>query len=99
MWKHRPPNVFDFPNLHESFKYFNYQYILYGMGYPTAVDPAAHAHMDLARADFGRVQEAGKRAASSLPDHRVLLNEVYTRGFTAKAPDAAMAEAAETVRR
>jgi hypothetical protein len=49
MWKHRPPNVFDFPNLHESFKYFNYQYILYGMGYETKVDPAAHVHGDLAR--------------------------------------------------
>ena len=99
MWKHRPPNVFDFPNLHESFKYFNYQYVLYGMGYPTRVDPAAHAHGDLARADFARVQEAGRRAAGSLPDHRALLTEVYGRGFSSKAPDPAAAEAAETIRR
>jgi tryptophan halogenase len=99
MWKHRAPNVFDFPNLHESFKYFNYQYILYGMGYETTVDPAAHVHGDLARADFGRVREAGLRAAASLPDHRALLTDVYAKGFSSKAPDLATAEAGEAPRR
>ncbi|MDR7117622.1 tryptophan 7-halogenase [Caulobacter sp. BE254] len=99
MWKHRPPNVFDFPNLHESFKYFNYQYILYGMGFETQVDPAAHIHGDLARADFARVREAGLRAAASLPDHRALLTDVYARGFSTKAPDLATIEAGEAPRR
>jgi len=99
MWKHRPPNMFDFPNLHESFKYFNYQYILYGMGYPTQVDPAAHDHVALARADFARVQEAGKRAAAGLPDHRLLLNAVHGRGFSSPAPAPGLAEVGETVQR
>ena len=99
MWKHRPPNAFDFPSLHESFKYFNYQYILYGMDFQTLIDPAAHAHIDLARADFAKVREAGIRAAANLPDHRALLTEVYTRGFTTRVPDAASAEAAEALRR
>jgi tryptophan halogenase len=99
MWKHRPPNMFDFPNLHESFKYFNYQYILYGMGYPTQVDPAAHDHVALARADFARVQEAGKRAAAGLPDHRLLLNAVHGRGFLSPAPAPGLAEVGETVQR
>ena len=99
MWKHRPPNVFDFPNLHESFKYFNYQYILYGMGFETTVDPAAHVHGDLARADFARVREAGLRAAAGLPDHRALLTDVYARGFSTQAPGLATAEAGEAPRR
>jgi tryptophan halogenase len=99
MWRHRPPNVFDFPNLHESFKYFNYQFILYGMGFETQVDPAAHVHGELARGDFARVREAGVRAAASLPDHRALLTQVYAHGFSTKVPDAAMAEAAESLRR
>ncbi|MBC7669168.1 MAG: tryptophan 7-halogenase, partial [Gemmatimonadaceae bacterium] len=97
--KHRPPNAFDFPSLHESFKYFNYQYVLYGMGFATTVDPAAHVHGDLARADFAKVREAGLRAAAGLPDHRALLNQVYTQGFTTKVGDAASAEAAEGLRR
>jgi tryptophan halogenase len=63
------------------------------------VDPAAHAHGGLARADFAKVREAGLRAAASLPDHRALLTDVYTRGFTSKAPDAATAEAGEAPRR
>jgi len=99
MWRRRPPNVFDFPNLHESFKWFNYQYILYGMGFETQVDPAAHPHTDLAVADFRRVQEAGVRARDALPDHRALLREVYASGFRTKRPDAASADALEGLRR
>ena len=47
----------------------------------------------------GPVTAEGLRAAASLPDHRALLTDVYTRGFTTKAPDLAMAEAAEAPRR
>jgi tryptophan halogenase len=99
MWKHRPPNVFDFPNLHESFKYFNYQYILYGMGFETT---GRSGRPRAWRPGPGRLRAGAGgrlRAAASLPDHRALLTEVYTRGFSTKAPDLATAEAAEAPRR
>ncbi|MDB5454545.1 MAG: tryptophan halogenase [Caulobacter sp.] len=99
MWRHRAPNAFDFPNLHESFKWFNYQYILYGMGFQTMLDPAAHPHVDLARAEFRRVREAGARAVSSLPDHRALVAAVYASGFKSRGPDLAQGDAGEDLRR
>jgi len=39
------------------------------------------------------------RAAAGLPDHRALLTDIYTRGFSSKAPDLATAEAGEAPRR
>jgi tryptophan halogenase len=69
------------------------------MGFETTVDPAAHAHGDLARADFAKVREAGVRAAASLPDHRALLTDIYTRGFSSKGPDLVTTEAGEAPRR
>jgi len=89
MWRHRPPGAFDFPNLHESFKWFNYQYILYGMGFRTDLEPnaAAYPHAELAKREFQHVQMASQRAVSAMPDHRALLNEVYANGFRSRAPE------------
>jgi tryptophan halogenase len=88
MWRWRPPGQFDFPNLHESFKWFNYQYILYGMAFETdlSANAAAYPHAEAARAEFQRVRMAQERAVASLPDHRALLNQVYAEGFRSKAP-------------
>src|SRR5690606_17822782 len=38
-WRYRPPSRFDFVLDHESFAYFNYQYILYGMEFRTDLNP------------------------------------------------------------
>ena len=77
-WKHRPPGRYDFLLDTETFAFFNYQYILYGMGYRT--------DMDAARADFPQVDEAeklfakirrfGDRALSDLPDHGALIRQI-----------------------
>ena len=90
MWRWRPPGQFDFPNIHESFKWFNYQYILYGMGFKSDLDPnaAAYPHAEAAKAEFERVRGAQKKAVEALPDHRALLDEVYAHGFRARAPGA-----------
>jgi tryptophan halogenase len=89
MWRWRPPGQFDFPSLNESFKWFNYQYILYGMEFRTDLDAnaAAYPHRDAARAEFQRVRMAQAKAVASLPNHRALLDEVYANGFRSKAPD------------
>jgi hypothetical protein len=62
----------------ETFAFFNYQYILYGMGYRT--------DMSAARADFTQVDEAeklfakirrfGDRALVDLPTHRWLVQQI-----------------------
>ena len=77
-WKYRPPGRFDFMLDTETFAFFNYQYILYGMGYRT--------DMSAARADFTQVDEAeklfakirrfGDRALADLPDHGALIRQI-----------------------
>ena len=48
-WRHRPPSHFDFVSDHETFPYFSYQYVLYGMGFRTDLDGSALALYDLQR--------------------------------------------------
>ena len=77
-WKYRPPGRYDFLLDTETFAFFNYQYILYGMGYRT--------DMSAARADFTQVDEAerlfakirrfGDRALADLPDHGALIRQI-----------------------
>jgi tryptophan halogenase len=38
-WRYRPPARFDFILDLETFAFFNYQYILYGMGFKTDLTP------------------------------------------------------------
>ena len=84
-WKYRPPGRFDFMLDTETFAFFNYQYILYGMGYRT--------DMSAARADFTQVEEAeklfakirrfGDRAVVDLPSHRSLIQQINAGARTA----------------
>ena len=91
MWKYRPPSRFDFMLDVESFSYFSYQYILYGMEYRTEFDAARQSVRDTVTADqiFKRIQEYGEQAVRDLPSHRALIDQVYTSGFT-PAPDKLM---------
>ncbi|OYU42716.1 MAG: hypothetical protein CFE44_22455 [Burkholderiales bacterium PBB4] len=77
-WKLRPPGRFDFVLDTETFAFFNYQYILYGMGFKT--------DLSAGREDFPQVQEASKlfakiqrfaeRALVDLPSHRALIQQI-----------------------
>ena len=68
---------------HETFALANYQFILYGMEFPTALDADRGRYPDMPRArqEFMRVQDAGRRAVASLPAHRELLHRVNQAGF------------------
>jgi tryptophan halogenase len=83
MWRHRPPARFDLVMDHETFALANYQFILYGMEFPTALDADRGRYPDMPRArqEFMRVQDAGRRAVASLPAHRELLHRVNQAGF------------------
>ena len=83
-WRHRPPSRFDFSIDVETFAFFNYQYVLYGMDFDTDVsarrgDPANEA---LAGRMFAKIRSFGDHAAADLPAHRD-----FIRQLNAMSPD------------
>lgn len=74
-WRFRPPGRFDFPLDTETFAYFNYQYVLYGMK-DDAVLPAGRNRLpnaDLAERQFARIRSLGEQAKLELLPNRELL--------------------------
>lgn len=77
-WRYRPPGRFDFILDLESFAFFNYQYILYGMEYRTDLSPVREEFPDSGEAEriFARIQSFGDQAAQELPAHRALIDQI-----------------------
>ncbi|MCH8615760.1 tryptophan 7-halogenase [Sphingomonas sp. SM33] len=77
-WRYRPPGRFDFILDVESFAFFNYQYILYGMGFQTDLSAGRSdfSKVAAARRLFERIQAFGEKAARDLPSHRALVSEL-----------------------
>ena len=87
-WQHRPPCRFDFVADHETFPYFSYQYVLYGMGFRTNLEPARSRYAAAASAKqaFTRLKRFADQAVADLPTHRALIDCVYRDGFTFQSP-------------
>ncbi len=72
LWAHQVPSPRDFPQIDEIFSAASYQYVLYGMGFKTAVRPSG----DQARQDqhVGRllddVARQARQLTRDLPDNR-----------------------------
>jgi flavin-dependent dehydrogenase len=75
-WRFRPPSRFDFTLDVETFAYFNYQYILYGMDFRTAPPAGAAATAREAASAFARIRHFGEQAVQDLPSHRELIREI-----------------------
>lgn len=77
-WRYRPPSRFDFILDLESFAFFNYQYILYGMEFKTDLGPARSDFPNVAAAEriFARIRNFGERATHDLPSHRALIQQI-----------------------
>ncbi|MBO9713956.1 tryptophan halogenase family protein [Sphingomonas sp.] len=77
-WRYRPPGRFDFILDLESFAFFNYQYILYGMEFRTDLTPVRDEFPNAAEAEklFRKIRTFGERAAHDLPAHRALIDEI-----------------------
>jgi len=92
-WRQRPPCHFDFVSDHETFPYFSYQYVLYGMGYRTDLEAARSRYTAsaAARRAFKQLRQIGQQAVADLPTHRALIDRVYRDGFV--EPPAAPATA------
>ena len=80
-WRYRPPGRFDFTLDVESFAFFNYQYILYGMGFKTDLSPGRSDYPNVAAAakTFAKIKGFGERATLDLPAHRALIGEINAR--------------------
>ncbi|MEH0167009.1 tryptophan halogenase family protein [Paucibacter sp. JuS9] len=77
-WKLRPPGRFDFVLDTESFAFFNYQYILYGMGFRTDLSAGREDFHQVAEADklFAKIRRFGDRALNDLPSHKALIEQI-----------------------
>lgn len=77
-WRYRPPARFDFILDLESFAFYNYQYILYGMGYRTDLSEGREDFANTEEADriFERIRRFGERATQDLPTHRALIEQI-----------------------
>jgi len=77
-WQVRPPGRFDFLLDTETFAFFNYQYILYGMGFSTDLSAGRDDFTQVAEADklFAKIQRFADRALVDLPSHRSLIQQI-----------------------
>lgn len=77
-WQLRPPGRFDFVLDTETFAFFNYQYILYGMGFRTDLGAGRADFTQAAEADklFAKIQRFADRALVDLPSHAALIRQI-----------------------
>lgn len=77
-WRLRPPGRFDFALDTETFAFFNYQYVLYGMGFATDLGAGRDdfPRVDEAARAFAKIQRNAARAVADLPSHRALIRHV-----------------------
>ena len=77
-WKCRPPGRFDFVLDTETFAFFNYQYILYGMGFKTDLSEGRDdfPQVDEANKLFAKIKRFGDRALVDLPSHAALIRQI-----------------------
>ena len=77
-WRYRPPEPLRLHPRLESFAFFNYQYILYGMGFHTDLSPGRgdFPNAEAANKLFAQIRSFGERAAEDLPSHRALISQI-----------------------
>jgi 2-polyprenyl-6-methoxyphenol hydroxylase-like FAD-dependent oxidoreductase len=77
-WRLRPPGRFDFVLDTETFAFFNYQYILYGMGFHTDLSAGRADFTQEAEANklFAKIQRFADRAVADLPSHRSWIQQI-----------------------
>lgn len=83
LWKHHPPWFFDeFDRLEEVFPAASYQYVLYGMGFHTEVDPADNLGTEsMARKLLNDNISLTRQMRSQLPKNRDLMQRIYEYGL------------------
>jgi hypothetical protein len=82
-WRHRPPDSIDIDLNVDIFTEASWQYVLYGMGYRTDLQPRAAVlrFYDEAREAFAQIRRQADFACRTLPTNRELLNTARVRAF------------------
>ena len=85
MWRCRPPNRLDFLTDLEMYQPASWQFVLYGMEFPTRLGGAAAAWPRAAEAqrEFETIRRLASHAVADLPDHRSLVERMATRAEAA----------------
>jgi tryptophan halogenase len=81
MWRSRPPHRMDFIVDLEMYPPSSWQYVLYGMEFPTRLR-ATHAALpqfEQARKEFQTIAQVSQRALADLPTHRALVEHFCQR--------------------
>jgi tryptophan halogenase len=83
LWKYHSPWFFDeFDRLEEVFPAASYQYVLYGMGFRTEVEPAETATTEaLATRLFRENAEITRQMRTQLPKNRDLMKKIFEYGL------------------
>jgi tryptophan halogenase len=83
LWKYRSPWFFDeFDRLEEVFPAASYQYVLYGMGFRTEVDPVENHGTELMASRLLDENIAStRRMRSQLPKNRELIRKIFDYGM------------------
>lgn len=83
LWKYQSPWFFDeFDRLEEVFPAASYQYVLYGMGFRTEVDPSDNAPMAAKARQFIKENlDMTRQLRSKLPKNRDLLQKIHQFGL------------------
>jgi tryptophan halogenase len=79
MWRCRPPQRLDFIADLELYLPASWQFVLYGMEYPTDIraSRARYPRYDEAAREFETIRQVSERAMRDLPLHRDLIDRVY----------------------
>ena len=76
MWRCRPPHRLDFVTDLEMYPPSSWQYVLYGMEYPTDIKSSHsnYSRCDEAAKEFQLIQKLAPHALTDLPKHRALVS-------------------------
>jgi len=90
-WRFRPPGPIDIDLNVDLFTEASWQYVLYGMGFKTDLQPKAGVFRfhEEARHAFAEVQQQIEFALRTLPTNRELVDQARTRRFGSRAERAA----------
>jgi tryptophan halogenase len=83
LWKYQSPWFFDeFDRLEEVFPAASYQYVLYGMGFRTEIEPGDNAGTEKMAAKLMNDNLAlTQKLRSELPKNRDLMKKIYEYGL------------------
>ncbi|WP_269518671.1 tryptophan halogenase family protein [Alteromonas sp. BMJM2] len=84
LWQYHPPSDLDFTSNNEVFPAASYQYVLYGMGFKTQLQPHQQwVDIHFAKQQLAQNQKVRSMLVEKLPAHRELINKINQFGLQA----------------